>query len=128
MGVFDNTFLCLLFHPEAKPPNDSKGKPVTRCKDRIDQLVSELEARHAKIIIPTPALAELLVLAGPDYVKYLNEINGRSCFKVADFDQRAAIQAALQMAAAITAGDKRSGTQAEHQKVKYDRQIVAIAK
>jgi hypothetical protein len=128
MALFDNTFLCLLFHPEAKPPNDASGKPVSRCRERIDQLVSELEANHSKIIIPTPALTELLVLAGPKYVEYLNEINGRACFKVVDFDQRAAIEAALRMATAKAAGDKRSGTDAEYQKVKFDRQIVAIAK
>jgi hypothetical protein len=128
MVVFDNTFLCLLFHPGVKPPNDSKGVPVTRCRDRIDQLVSELEARHDKILIPTPALSELLVVAGPNYVQYLNEINGRSCFKVIDFDQRAAIEAALRISAAIAAGDIKSGTQAQRQIVKFDRQIVAIAR
>lgn len=128
MRLFDNTVLCLMFHPKAKPPNDSEGKPVTRCKDRIDQLVSELEARHDKIVIPTPALTELLVLLGPKYVQYLNEINGRACFKVADFDQRAAIEAALMMSAADEEGDKRSGTDSPYQKVKFDRQIIAIAK
>jgi hypothetical protein len=128
MSLLDNTFLCLLFHSTAKPPNGSDGKPVARCKDRIDQLVSELEAKHEKILIPTPALTELLVLAGQDYVKYVNEINGRSCFKVIDFDQRAAIQAALMMSSAAASGDKRSGTGAEYQKVKFDRQIVAIGR
>jgi predicted nucleic acid-binding protein len=128
MVLFDNTFLCLLFHPTAKPPNDSNGKPITRCQDRIDHLVSELEEAHAKIIVPTPALSELLTIAGPNYVQYLNEINGRSCFKVADFDQRAAIEAALRMADAIKAKDKRSGTLSPLQKIKFDRQIVAIAK
>ena len=128
MVLFDNTFLCLLFHPTAKPPNDSNGKPITRCHDRIDHLVSELEATHAKILIPTPALSELLTIAGPNYVQYLNEINGRSCFKIVDFDQRAAIEAALRMADAIKAKDKRSGTLSPLQKIKFDRQIVAIAK
>lgn len=128
MALFDNTFLCLLFHPNARPPNDSNNNPVARCRDRIDYLVEQLEERGTKIIIPTPALAELLVIAGPNYVKYLNEINGRACFKVSDFDQRAAIEVALQMASAISTHDKRSGTLSPLQKVKFDRQIVAIAK
>lgn len=128
MALFDNTFLCLLFHPTARPPLDSNGVPVTRCQERIDDLVSRLEKSHTKIIIPTPALTELLVVAGSNYVQYLNEINGRSCFKVSDYDQRAAIEAALQMADAIKLRDKRSGTLSPYQKVKFDRQIVAIAK
>ena len=128
MALFDNTFLCLLFHPTARPPNDSNNNPVTRCRDRIDHLVWQLEERGTKIIIPTPALAELLVIAGPNYVKYLNEINGRACFKISDFDQRAAIETALQMASSISTHDKRSGTLSPYQKVKFDRQIVAIGR
>jgi hypothetical protein len=128
MVIFDNTFLCLLFHPSARPPNDAQGKPIIRCQERIDHLVSELETKKEKIIIPTPALAELLVIAGASYTQYLDEINGRACFKFADFDQRAAIEVALKMAAAIKAKDKRSGTLSPHQKIKFDRQIVAIAR
>src|SRR5579863_785846 len=103
MALFDNTFLCLLFHPTAKPPLDSNNNPLTRCQERIDFLVSKIEEAHRKIVIPTPALCELLVIAGPKYVEYLNEINGRACYKVADFDQRAAIEAALRMADALKA-------------------------
>lgn len=58
----------------------------------------------------------------------MNEITGRACYKVADFEQRAAIEAALRVADALNAGDKRSGVLAPHHKVKFDRQIVAIAK
>jgi hypothetical protein len=128
MALFDNTFLCLLFHPTAKPPLDSSNNPVARCQERIDFLVTKIEEAHQKIVIPTPALCELLVIAGPKYVEYLNEINGRACYKVADFDQRAAIEAALRMADALKAGDKKSGILAPHNKVKFDRQIVAIAR
>jgi predicted nucleic acid-binding protein len=128
MALLDNTFLCLLFHPTARPPLDSNKQPVTRCQDRIDFLVSTIEEAHKKVVIPTPALAELIVIAGPKYVEYLNEITGRACYKVADFDQRAAIEAGLRMADALRAGDKRSGVLAPNQKVKFDRQIVAIAK
>ena len=128
MALFDNTHLCLLFHPTARPPLDANKKPVTRCQERIDFLVTRIEEAHKKIVIPTPALAELIVIAGPNYVQYLNEINGRACYKVADFDQRAAIEAALRMADALRAGDKKSGILAPHNKIKFDRQIVAIAR
>lgn len=128
MVLFDATVLSLLLHPGAKPPNDARGHPVERAPERIENLVRTLEEEKAKIIIPTPALSELLVVAGPEGAKYLTEINGRSCFKVSDFDQRAAVEAAIQIRSALKQGDKRQGVSATWAKVKFDRQIVAIAK
>ena len=101
---------------------------MDRCQERIEYLVRMLDEAKTKIIIPTPALSEVLVIAGPDGSKYLAEINNRSCFKIADFDQRAAVEAAIQIRNAKEGGDKREGTKATWAKVKYDRQIVAIAK
>jgi predicted nucleic acid-binding protein len=128
MVLFDTTVLSLMLHPSAKPPKDSQGRPVERAPDRIENLVRKLEEAKTKIIIPTPALSELLVVAGPEGAKYLTEINNRSCFKVSDFDQRAAVEAAIQIRHALKLGDKRQGTSATWAKVKFDRQIVAIAK
>ena len=128
MVLFDATALSLLLHPGAKPPNDAKGNPVERAPERIENLVRTLEEEKAKIIIPTPAPSELLVVAGPEGAKYLTENNGRSCFKVSDFDQRAAVEAAVQIRSALKQGDKRQGVNATWAKVKFDRQIVAIAK
>ena len=112
-------------------PNRQMMPEVTRLRvapERIENLVRTLEEEKAKIIIPTPALSELLVVAGPEGAKYLTEINGRSCFKVSDFDQRAAVEAAIQIRSALKQGDKRQGVSATWAKVKFDRQIVAIAK
>jgi predicted nucleic acid-binding protein len=128
MVLFDATTLSLLLHPGAKPPKDAKGNPVERCSERIEHLVRTLDESKTKIIIPTPALSELLVIAGAAGPKYLSEINGRSCFKVSDFDQRAAVEAAAQTRDAIRAGFKRQGSEAPWAKIKFDRQIVAIAK
>jgi hypothetical protein len=72
MVVFDATTLLYLFDPEAKAPTDPEtGSPVTRVKERIEFLVSELEKRREKIIVPTPALSELLVRAGDAGPEYL---------------------------------------------------------
>ena len=128
MVLFDATALSLLLHPGAKPPRDAKGNPVERAPEHVEHLVRTLEEQKVKIIIPTSALSELLVVAGPEGAKYLAEINGRSCFKVSDFDQRAAVEAAIQIRNALKQGDKRQGVSATWAKVKFDRQIVAIAK
>jgi hypothetical protein len=63
--------------------------------------------------------------AGPQIVETL----GRSAvFRIVSFDSLAAIEAAAMTRAAIDSGDKRGGVDAAWAKVKFDRQIVAIAK
>jgi hypothetical protein len=49
-------------------------------------------------------------------------------FKIADFDQIAAIETAVSIRHSLAAGEKRAGSTASWAKVKFDRQIVAIAK
>jgi hypothetical protein len=44
------------------------------------------------------------------------------------FDDRAAVETAIMTREAIAAGDKRAGSDAPWQKVKVDRQIIAIAR
>jgi len=48
--------------------------------------------------------------------------------KIADFDQRAAVEMAAATREAIDAGNKRSGSESTWAKVKFDRQIIAIAR
>ena len=71
MVLFDATMLSLLFHPGAKAPTDADGKLIPRARERVEHLVETLEKSKTKIIIPTPALAELLVLAGAAGPKYI---------------------------------------------------------
>lgn len=124
--AFDNNVLCLLLHPEADIPNDPAiGKPIDRAQDRMAYLVEQLREAEARILIPTPALSEFLTFASADYLTVINE---SAHFEVAPFDQRAAIEAALALRKAIKAGGKNLGLVGSWQKVKTDRQIVAIAK
>jgi hypothetical protein len=128
MVLFDATILSLLLHPGAKAPTDADGNPIENARERVEYLVQILEDAKTKIIIPSPALAELLVVAGPAGPKYLDEINDRSCFKIADFDKRAAVEVAVQIRNAVKGGDKKEGSISTWAKIKFDRQIVAIGK
>jgi len=129
MVVFDATTLLYLFDPEAKAPTDPEtGNPVIRVKERIAFLVSELERRKEKIIVPTPALSELLVRAGDAGPEYLEILGKSAAFKVVDFDQRAAVEVAAATREAIEAGGKKGGSESSWAKIKFDRQIVAIAR
>lgn len=129
MVVFDATTLLLLLAPDASAPRDSNGNPVSFAKERIDGLVADLSKRKVKIIIPTPALSEALVRAGAVAGEaYLARLKKSGWFKIESFDERAAIEVAEMTRSAIDRGDKKDGSDATWAKVKYDRQIVAIAK
>ena len=102
--------------------------PVEHARERIDHLVKELEQSRIKIIIPTPALSEILVRAGTAGLAYLDRLNTSAAFRIVSFDQRAAVEVAAMTRDAMATGNKRGGAQGTWAKVKFDRQIVAIAK
>ena len=58
----------------------------------------------------------------------LQRIARSTAFRVATFDERAAIETAAMTQEALDDGDKRGGSQAPWQKVKIDRQLVAVAR
>jgi hypothetical protein len=59
--AFDATVLIYIIDENASPPNDpATGQPVRNCKERLDHLLFTLQKENAKIIIPTPALGEVL--------------------------------------------------------------------
>jgi len=64
MVVFDATMLLLLLRPNSGRPRDSAGNPVSQVEERIAHLVQRLERMRTRIIVPTPALSEVLVHAG----------------------------------------------------------------
>jgi hypothetical protein len=129
MVLFDATTLLLLFAPDAGVPTDSSGAAITYPKARIDGLVMDLTKSKTKIVIPTPALSEMLVRAGAKAgPEYLAKIRKSVCFRIEAFDEKAAIEVALMTKAAIDKGDKKSGSDETWAKIKYDRQIVAVGK
>ena len=129
MVVFDTTFLLHLVDPHALPPLDpSTSVPVSSAYQRVKFLVNELNERHEKIIVPTPAIAELLIVAEKAGAAYLDSFSRAAFFQVEPFDIRAAVELAIMTASSIKDGDKKAGSTATAAKVKFDRQITAIAK
>lgn len=115
--------------PKAATPLDSKGKPIKYAKQRIDGEVEALGKSKTKIIIPTPALSEALVRAGQAAAtEYVRLISRSARFRIESFDQRAALELALMTKQAIDKGHKNGGSDQTWAKIKFDRQIVAIAK
>ncbi|MCJ2135559.1 PIN domain-containing protein [Methylobacterium sp. J-026] len=116
--VFDSSYLIPLF--------DSRYGSAGALDDRIAFLLRNLDRDKTTIIIPAPALSEVLIGAGDAAPRYLSVINASARFRVAPFAERAAVEAAAAHREAIRAGDKKEGTPS-WAKIKYDRQIVSIA-
>jgi predicted nucleic acid-binding protein len=126
--VVDSTSLALLINPTASPPKDpSTGDSLKFAKERIELLVASLTANDS-LVVPTPVLAEVLVKAEDGAPEVLRQILGSNRVRIAPFDTRAATEIAGMTRAAIEAGDKRAGSDQPWQKVKFDRQIIAIAR
>ena len=121
MHVFDSTFLTYLFVPSAP-------SPVDRARERVENLIHDIHSEGGRIIIPSPALSELLIAVGHSRSLILNDLTKSSKFLIAPFDIPAAVEAALMTEAELKKGNKRGTSQSSWNKVKYDRQIVAIAK
>ncbi len=127
--AFDTGMLSLALHQTARiPVIPGTTTPVSRPRERIEFLIGELSKDKATIVIPTPALAEFLVVVEEAGPKYLQQIDKSSRFDIQPFDEMAAIEAAQMFRAFKAAGDKRGGATGDWQKVKVDQQIVAIAK
>ena len=129
MAVFDATALLCFLEPDAKAPPDPETKePVTDARARIDVLIERLDSKGETVVIPTPVLSEALVHAGDAGPRYLEILNGNRCFRIEPFDQKAAVELAAMTRDAVAAGDLRAGADITRAKLKFDRQIVAIAR
>jgi predicted nucleic acid-binding protein len=128
--VFDASILLLLIDPSAKPPPHPGGQPPAKdAAKRIDHLLQRLDESDAVGIVPTPSLAELLIKAGAATSQYLEILEKLHRLQVAAFDRRAAVECAVLHGQTSRLGrGKRGGAPAAWGKVKFDHQIVAIAK
>jgi predicted nucleic acid-binding protein len=121
MIAFDASFLILAFDEKA-----ASKHPTPHLSERISLLLEHMTKARGKILIPTPALSEFLT--GAD-ISVLDQINDSSVFRIAPFDERAAIEAAELTKRAVRDSDKKDPiVAATWAKIKFDRQIVAIVK
>jgi len=124
MVVFDASVLLLILNPDARPPLDPETeRPVERAADRINTLIQQVSDDREKVIIPTPVLSEVLVHAGEATQRYLEILNTQAAFRIASFDEKAAIEAALATRDAIGRGGRRADADpgATGAKIKFDR-------
>ena len=131
MVVIDATTLMLLLRPGTPIPNGPNGLPIDRPKERIEFLVQQLDKAGTNIVIPTPALSESLVRAGvAGSQELIEKLQKYRVFRIEPFDLRASIEVASMSRDALLSGNKRgkADPKSTWAKIKFDRQIVAIAK
>ncbi len=123
-ALFDTSVLLLAMHPDASPPIDpATKKALEHPKQRVDYLIRNLSKARKKIVIPAPVLTEILVHAGESTNEYVQNFQ-QPPFRIVPFDTRAAIECA---SAIHRHGIKGKGRENPRAKIKFDRQIIAIA-
>ena len=127
MVAFDNTILSLLIFPDAELQQGSDGQKVEHARERVLGLVQQIEEARDQVIVPTPALSELLVTEGVDVQDVLTTLRSSAYIRIEGFDERAAVELAMRLREARKAGDQREGLTITKSAMKFDRQIVAIA-
>jgi len=130
--VIDASMLLLFLRPDTRVPHGHDGKPApSHARERVENLIKELDESGATVVVPAPALAEVLVRATSDEAnEVLDRMRASAVFDIVPFDVRAASELAEIMRAELA---ERGRTKLRHEaetwaKLKFDRQIVAIAK
>lgn len=93
--------------------------------------LKQLEENKQRLIIPTPVLAEFLVVANNARYDFIERLSKSKAVNLAAFDARCAVECSLLTASARAKEDKFYGAEPEEglrQKIKIDEQIVAIAR
>lgn len=118
----DSNCLAVLLDKAATSPMSFDGIAISEAKARLDYFI---ESEKPEILIPSPLYSEILMISSisqQDLDKYLRD-NGS--FILVNFDFRAA--SALCNIEKPTAG-KRLNRNETMAKIKFDRQILAVAK
>ncbi len=125
---FDTTMLSILLNPDCRIPNlPGTQTQVEHAKERAQGLLQSLEKARRKIVVPTPAAAELLTAIGPEAQQYINMVQRSRLFEVASFDPRCAHELAILNRGVFKDIDDRNDAQ-PYQKRKVDRQIIAVCR
>lgn len=125
--AFDTATLLIALSPNPGTVHDRDGNVIADAKKRVEYLIETLDQKRSQVIIPAPVFSELLVRAANAANKYFEIITTSRRFKIEPFDARAAVEAADLMRMRLGTR-KADGLSDPWPKVKFDCQIVAIAK
>ena len=130
--AIDASMLLLFLRPDTRVPRGRDGEPSpSYARERVENLIKELDESGTTVVVPAPALAEVLVRATSDEAsKIVGEMRASAVFDIVPFDVRAASELAEIMRTELAErGRPKLRNESETwAKLKFDRQIVAIAK
>lgn len=130
--ALDATALILLLDDQANGPLDaSTNRPVQNTTGRMTYLASQVSKARGRLVIPAPAFAEAIVKIEPSAVQQHLTIIERSRFiRIAEFNKLAALELAAMQRSLIDTFPRRlrKSETSTRSKVKFDQQIVSIAK
>jgi hypothetical protein len=128
--TIDSSILLAVINEHADiPPCINSGKNVPYSGPRTKYFLKQCEANGTRILLPAPVLSELLVRADDASETFMTLLGYSSAFYSVPFDQRAALEHAEITKSKITKyGNKRGRLAGDWQKIKFDRQIVAISR
>lgn len=121
--AFDAGFLAALID-DALPVRAAPSSETDNLRERFAYLLERLDAEDADVLVPTPALAEVLVPEHRSTQKVLDWLDRQARFRLGQFDQRAAIECAVLIRQNLVQQPRRPGGR---HAIKYDAMILAIA-
>lgn len=93
-------------------------------RQKLDFLVQSLLDNRTQVLIPAPAWTEYLTKTGAATNNIMRILKESAHFKIVPFDERAAIECAMLLQAALTKKQRKEITKT---KLKFDWQIIATA-
>ncbi|WP_395060951.1 PIN domain-containing protein [Paraburkholderia silvatlantica] len=106
----------------------STGDENDEAFERISGLIQDLIAAKTIIGVPAPAWAEFLCGTGLGASGVIQVLKKRSAIRILPFDEVAATELAAIDQTTRAKGGKKGASKANWQKIKVDRQILAIAR
>lgn len=101
------------------------GEVIDNPESRAEALLDLMTAKADRILIPSPALSEILVRVDPTlHREYLSIINSIACFDLVSFDALSAINCAQLVNSAEL--KQLKDVEDDKKKISFDRQIIAI--
>lgn len=123
--VFDSSFVVAAFDPVVVSAGGAE--PNEDWRPRLDQCLLRLDREKARIVVPTPVLAEVFVKRPERMGGFLRTRQRSSRFLIGEFGAAAAAVAADLMQRHWPSPKARSIEWSRH-RLKFDLQILAIAR
>jgi hypothetical protein len=102
------------------------NQPIDDADRKLEHLLTELDEVGEDVVIPAPTIAEALI-AADNISETLAKLRSYARLQIKPFGEKAAVEYAVRVKAAIQKGDKKDGVDADWKTVSFDRQIVTVA-